>query len=252
MALLKFLKKLFWWVKRAGLIFTAETRRRGEKGRAERSSRRFNSASPRLCGKIVFSICRLRETLLPFRKNSFQLFRLASLSVGLLFLVTLNSVRAQSPEYKVKAAYLFNFLQFVDWPTNAFASETSPLIIGVLGEDPFGKILDETMQGEVVKNRKLQVRRFKNYGEIRECHILFISGSELSNLKPILASLKGRSILTVSDTENFVRNGGMIRFVSEKNKIRFRINLSASKEAHVFISSKLLQLAEIVETEKRP
>lgn len=177
-------------------------------------------------------------------------FRLNIIAVLLLGFFGLNiSAPAQnvSPEYKLKAVFLFNFVQYVDFPTNAFASEESPLVIGILGNDPFGKFLDDTVRDEVVKQRKLQVRRYKNVSEIKECHVLYIGTSEAANLKSILAALKGRSILTVSGIEDFAtRHGGMIHFFTDKTKIRFRINPAAAKAVDLTISSKLLQLAEIV------
>ena len=149
-------------------------------------------------------------------------------------------------EPQVKAVFLFNFAQFVEWPTNAFPEAQTPLVIGVLGDDPFGAYLDETVRGERVNNRSLVVRRFRRVEDIQICHVLFISQSEAERLDQILAGLKGRTILTVSDTESFSRRGGMIRFVTEKNKIRLRINLEAAKAARLTISSKLLRPAEIV------
>lgn len=154
------------------------------------------------------------------------------------------------PEYKIKAVYLYNFVQFVDWPTNAFADPQSPLVIGILGEDPFGTFLRETVAGETVKGRKIELRQFEGIQEVEDCHMLFISGSERRRLKTILASLKGRSILTVGELEGFATEGGMVRFITENNKIRFRINLEAAKEGNLSFSSKLLQLAEIVPTKR--
>jgi hypothetical protein len=153
---------------------------------------------------------------------------------------------ASPPEYQVKAVFLFNFAQFVEWPTNAFPDAQTPLVIGVLGDDPFGTYLDETVRGERVNNRKLVVQRFRRVEEIQICHVLFISQSEAERLEQILNGLKGRNILTVSDTDSFTRRGGMIRFSTEKNKIRLRINLEAAKAARLTISSKLLRPAEIV------
>ena len=158
----------------------------------------------------------------------------------------------QLDEYKLKAVYRYNFVKYVDWPTNAFADEQSPLIIGVLGADPFGDTLKETVAGEVVKNRKREVRHYRDVSEIENCHVLFINSSESGNLKFILGNLKGRSILTVSDLEDFAYAGGMVRFLTENNKIRFRINVGATREADLSISAKLLQLAQIVSTERRP
>jgi hypothetical protein len=149
-----------------------------------------------------------------------------------------------SPEYQVKAVFLFNFAQFVDWPPKAFPEPQTPLVIGVLGEDPFGTYLDETVRGEKVKDRPLVVQRYRRVGEIKTCHVLFISRSETDRLEQILASVKGRNILTVGDAEDFALRGGMIQLVTEKNKIRMRINLEAVKAAGLTISSKLLRVAE--------
>jgi hypothetical protein len=149
-------------------------------------------------------------------------------------------------EYQIKAAFLFNFAQFVEWPTNAFQEATTPLVIGVLGEDPFGASLDETVRGEKVNNRPLVVQRYRRVEDIETCHMLFISQSERNRLEQIFAGLKNRSILTVGDLDGFALRGGMIRFVTEKNKIRLRINLPAAKAAGLTMSSKLLRPAEII------
>ena len=155
-----------------------------------------------------------------------------------------------SPEYQLKAVFLFNFAQFVEWPPTAFPEAKAPLVIGVLGEDPFGPYLDETVRGEKVNNRPLVVQRFRRVEEIKTCHVLFVSRSERERLGQILPSLKGRNILTVGDAEDFAVRGGMIRFVTEKNKIRLRINVDAAKTADLTISSKLLRPAEIVTSGK--
>ncbi len=155
-----------------------------------------------------------------------------------------------SPEYQLKAVFLFNFAQFVEWPPTAFPEAKTPVVIGVLGEDPFGAFLDETVRGEKVNNRPLVVQRFRRVEEIKTCHVLFVSRSERERLGQILPSLKGRNILTVGDAEDFAVRGGMIRFVTEKNKIRLRINVDAAKTADLTISSKLLRPAEIVTSGK--
>src|SRR6267378_1758058 len=160
--------------------------------------------------------------------------------------LNLSAQPASSREYQVKAVFLFNFAQFVEWPTNAFPEAQTPLVIGVLGEDPFGAYLDETVRGEKVNDRPLVVQRYHRVEEIKACHVLFISRSETENLEPIFTNLKGRNVLTVSDAVGFAQRGGMIRFVTEKNKIRLRINLEAAKAAGLTISSKLLRPAEIV------
>jgi hypothetical protein len=153
---------------------------------------------------------------------------------------------ARASEYQVKAVFLFNFAQFVDWPAGAFPDSTTPLVIGVLGNDPFGAALDETVRNERLGGRPFQVRRYQSVDEIKACHILFISRSEGGRPAVILASLKDRPILTVSDADRFAERGGMIRFVTDRNRIRLQLNLTAAEAAHLTISSKLLRVAEIV------
>jgi hypothetical protein len=160
---------------------------------------------------------------------------------------------AQEPpakEYQLKAVFLFNFAQFVDWPASAFPAPDTPLVIGILGRDPFGTYLDETVRGETVKGHPLAVQRFRRVEDITTCHILFISGAEEGRLEQVLAGLKGRSILTVGDVEGFAARGGMIRFLTDQNRIRLRINLEVAKADDLTVSSKLLRPAEIVSTGK--
>jgi hypothetical protein len=151
-------------------------------------------------------------------------------------------------EYQVKAVFLFNFVQFVDWPADALPTAESPLVIGVLGDDPFGAFLDEAVVGEKINQHPLIVRRFQRVDEIDAVHVLFVSRSEQSHLKQIFSALKGRSILLVGEPEGFAVQGGTIRFVTENNKVRMRINLNAAKNSRLVISSKLLRAAEIVTT----
>ncbi len=192
----------------------------------------------------------LLKTFMPFAANHSPKTALrAWLAVFVLLLsggLDLPAQTPATPEYQVKAVFLFNFAQFVEWPPEAFREAHSPVVIGVLGEDPFGSYLDETVRGEKVNNRPLVVQRYRRAEEIKTCHILFVSRSETERLEPIFAGLRGRNILTVGDAVGFAQRGGMIRFVTEKNKIRLRINLEAAKAASLMISSKLLRPAEIV------
>ena len=158
----------------------------------------------------------------------------------------LEAQAVRASEYQVKAVFLFNFAQFVDWPADAFADSTAPLVIGVLGADPFGGALDRTVRDERLAGRPFEVRRYQSVEEITTCHILFISRSQGSRPEAILAGLKRRPILTVSDADRFAERGGMIRFVSDRNRIRLQLNLAAAEAAQLTISSKLLRVAEIV------
>ena len=172
---------------------------------------------------------------------------------GLLLLGGLDASAqtAVSKEYQVKAVFLFNFTQFVEWPPSAFADASSPIVIGILGENPFGAYLDETVHGEKVGNRPVEVQRYRTLDEIKTCHILFISRSEASHLEQILVSLKDRSLLIVGDGDDFAQRGGMIRLATVQNKIRLIINVNAAQVANLTISSKLLRSAEVLTASKK-
>lgn len=155
-----------------------------------------------------------------------------------------------APEYRVKAAYLFNFVQFVEWPAETFPEPKSPFVIGILGDDPFGKFLDETVQGEVVQGRRIEVKRFDSISESEKCHILFVSESESARIDKIIKHFTGKPVLTVGDSHQFANRGGMVRFVTESNKVRLRINIETVRASRLTVSSKLLRVAEIVGKEK--
>lgn len=154
-------------------------------------------------------------------------------------------------EYQVKAAFLFNFAQFVTWPTNAFLEPQAPLVIGIIGSDPFGSTLDEMVRGEKINGHPLTIQRFRRVEEFTNCHILFINESEPKRIEDIFTQLKGRSVLTVGDSDEFVRRGGMIRFFTEKGKLRLRINTELAKKVGLEVSSRLLRLATIVPAETK-
>jgi hypothetical protein len=168
--------------------------------------------------------------------------------VALLFASAASApaAAAESREFEVKAVFLFSFAQFVEWQPGAFQNAGDPIVIGILGSDPFGAYIDEAVSGEKVNDRAIVIRRFSSVEDVGACHILFISESEVSRLGQILVALKGRSILTVSDIDHFSLDGGMIRFVMEKNKVRLRINNDAAMSAGLRISSKLLRPSEVV------
>jgi len=172
-----------------------------------------------------------------------------TIAVGALLLASLfhdaHAVTA-TPEYQLKAVFLFNFTQFVEWPPQAFANANSPLIIGVLGSDPFGAYLDDTVRGETVNGRALLVKRYDSIDEATDCHVLFVSRSEAAHQAEIFRKLKGKSILTVGESEGFISAGGIIRFLTVSNKIRLRIGLDSAQQASLTLSSKLLRPADIV------
>lgn len=149
-------------------------------------------------------------------------------------------------DYQVKAAYLYYFSTFVDWPPEAFARTGDELVIGVLGEDPFGRILDDTLRGKSVNDRRLVVKRFASARDARDSHILFICASERNRVPSILKALEGSAVLTVGDLEGFASRGGQIAFYTVDRKVRFDINAAAVERARIKISAQLMKLGRIV------
>jgi len=159
-----------------------------------------------------------------------------------------NALAQDSPsEYQVKAAYLFNFLKFVEWPEGAFPDPLAPIVIGIVGDDPFGEALPQVVIGKTAQGRDLVIRKYRAGEDLRASHILFISASEKKRLPQLLASLHGSNVLTVADFEGFLEEGGMIQLFSETNRIRFAINVDAAVRAKLKLSSKLLSLARVAE-----
>lgn len=148
-------------------------------------------------------------------------------------------------EYQLKAVFLYNFCQFVDWPADAFKKSDDPLVIGVIGSNPFGTYLEETIRGEKIGTHPVLVHYYKDAEDVSVCHLLFIAINDSQESSTVITSLKGKSILTISDQPGFLKQQGMIRFMSQQNKIRFEINVEATKSAGLALSSKLLRLADI-------
>jgi hypothetical protein len=158
-----------------------------------------------------------------------------------------SSAHAQYPsEYEVKAAFLYNFAKFVEWPPNLAANAHDPFVIGIVGRDPFGDAVEQTLLRKTLNGRPLAVQRVKREEEARGCQILFVSPSERKRLKALLANLQGNPVLTVGDVENFCKSGGMIAFTLEDNRVRFEINVDAAQRVGLRISSRLLSLAKVV------
>ncbi len=146
-------------------------------------------------------------------------------------------------EYQVKAAFLLNFANFVQWPDGALADDT--FTIGVLGQDPFDSAID-SLKGKTFKGRRVVVRRYDEPEDARQADILFISVSEKRVLPHILKTLRGRSILTVGDGKGFGRSGVMINMILLHKRVGFEINLTAAHRDGLKISSQLLKLAQEV------
>lgn len=178
----------------------------------------------------------------------------ARLLLGLAALLAFlaEPLPAQSPvsrEYQIKAAFLFNFAQFVEWPATAFTNTDAPLCIGVLGDDPFGGALEQTLKDETIRSHKLTVQRSRRVEDLKGCQMIFISRSEKGRMPAILSALDGMT-LTVSETEDFARRGGMINFFLDGNKVRFEINPATAQSKGLKISSQLLSLGKIIGPDK--
>jgi len=174
---------------------------------------------------------------------------LVFLIVPALFFAALPS-RAQSgpaTEYQVKAAFLFNFAKFTEWPSEP---DQAPFTIAILGDDPFGSGIDDLFLGKTVRDKKIAVRRFSGVQQIEACHILFISRSVSKDVPAVLAALRENGlsgVLIVGESPGFAKNGGMIGFYIEGGKVRFEINQKTAESEGLKISSQLLKLARIIE-----
>jgi hypothetical protein len=186
------------------------------------------------------------------RKGRVRLWRLRFAVVAFAVLFVIGHARwasgqtNASSEYQVKAAFLFHFAQFVDWPSEAFKDAGSPLTYCTVGEDPFHGALDASLNGKMLGARAFRVQHFKQTQEAQGCQVLFVGTAEKRFLSTTLANLKGTPVLTVGESEHFAEEGGMIGFFLEDNKVRFEINLNAAEQAKLKISARLLELAKTV------
>jgi hypothetical protein len=178
-----------------------------------------------------------------YRGSSPRFIVLMALSVFIL--TAMLHTQSAPTEYQVKAAYLYNFAKFVEWPPEVIASDSS-FNICVLGHNPFDANLGTTIAGESVKGKNVAVKTISRAQDGTGCQVLFISSSEETRLKDILAVLDKNSVLTVSDMPYFTRRGGMIQFVTEANRVRFEVNLTSAERTGLILSSQLLKVAVAV------
>lgn len=188
---------------------------------------------------------------------------LVALSLVLLAVTTVPESRADTAsiqEYQIKAAFLYNFIKFVDWPKEAMPDGNEPITIGIIGKDPFGNAF-EPVKDKDVRDKKVVVKRFKSIADlkklgesgkdeldrqieaVKKCHLVFVCSSEQECLNDIISPLGELPILTVADTKDFLRAGGIVNFVTIDNKVRFEISGTAAKRAQLKLRSQLLRLA---------
>ena len=199
-----------------------------------------------------------------------EAYKFAVLALALLSMSIAPKARADSPssqEYQIKAAFLYNFIKFVDWPKEKLADSNEPVTIGIVGKDPFENAF-EPIKDKKVKDRSVIIKRFKSFEELKKsaekdkseldreiealtkCHLLFICSSERENLKEIINSVRDHNVLTVGEMKGFLESGGIINCFVEENKICFEINTTAAERAKLEIRSKLLRLAKKIIVEK--
>ena len=179
---------------------------------------------------------------------------IVALRISVLWLLLCTSLWAQSPasainrEYPLKAAYLYNFGSYVQWPDGVFANASDPFVIGILGSDPFGTLLDEIADSKKIAGRKIVVRRFRTADSVDRCQMLFITASTPDDLyKAAIDKLKTAPVLIVAERPGRVLRGAIINFTIEDNKVRFEINRESAQRHRLSISSKLLSLAKLVD-----
>jgi hypothetical protein len=196
------------------------------------------------------SLIRFKEIFLDRAQNALAVKIATRLVLMALVALAATAQGSNVSEYAVKASYLSNFAEFVKWPKKAFADENSPIVLGILGDDPFGSTLDAEIKGKTADGRSLTIKRFSSFDkdqvdDLKNCHILFISESEQDNIREILSSLKGAHMLTVSEIEHFPMMGGMVQFDQEGDIIGLIINPKSAILARLKLGSQLMKIAKL-------
>jgi hypothetical protein len=198
---------------------------------------------------ILRIVCKRREGIRLSEQRRRRLRITGCILSALVALVGDRPVLGQSnpsSEYEVKAAFLFHFAQFVEWPPDTFKEAGTPLVYCTIGEDPFHGSLEAALNGKTIGARSLHVRHLKQPSELQGCQVVFLGEKEKRLFPTVLELLKSSPVLIVGESEHFVQDGGTIGFFLEENKIRFEINLDAAEKAKLKISSRLLALAKTV------
>lgn len=168
-----------------------------------------------------------------------------AVGVMALSLGPILALQAQTAEeYSIKAAFLYNFSKFVDWPPESFPNATDAFVVCVLGQNPFGTALEEVVRGKTAGDRKIVLKKVADAQQAKQCQILFVSSSEKKRLPMLLGQLQGASVLTVGETEGFIASGGLVNFKLDGERVRLEIDNEAAGRAGLHISAKLLSLAQ--------
>lgn len=175
---------------------------------------------------------------------------LLSVATSLLLGVSVGGLGREDLEYEVKAALLYKFVKYLEWPADRFPREDVPLVVGVFGRDPFGDVLDETLEGQWHGTHPLEAKRFRDLAEAATCHILYVPQAMAERQAEVLRAVEGASVVVVGESPGFAARGGVINLYIEKQNVRFEINPRAAKRERLKISASLLKLARIVENER--
>jgi hypothetical protein len=184
--------------------------------------------------------------------------KLAITLLPLLLAATVTNAHAQeteaSSEYLIKAGFIYNFANLVQWPSASFSQADSPIVIAILGEDRFGSTLDRVLQGKKIDGHPFVIKRLKSAAELgkspgnpKEFQILYVSSSAMPHLSEAFQAVRGLPVLTIGEAPGFAQSGGIINLVLEDNRVRFEVNVKAAKDADLNISSRLLALARIIQ-----
>jgi hypothetical protein len=180
----------------------------------------------------------------------FCCFRVWLISLAVFCAAVTPGVAQVSREYQLKAVFLWRLAQFTQWPANAFEDPESPIVICVAGENPFSDALDAAVRDETAHGRKLVVQYYRNAEGIKICHILYLTVAVARQVKEVSAAVSGKSVLTVRATDGSERSyNTIVRFITEQNKIKLRIDIKSAKAARLVLDPRLLRAAEIVENE---
>lgn len=191
------------------------------------------------------------STMRQHRNRTFEIIRGFLLFLTFLFLMiqpTWGTYAKESLEYRIKAAFLYNFTKFVKWPEKAFANAASPIKICILGDSPFGTSL-EAIENKTAAGRKFVIFEVKSVDDIDDCHVLFISNGSEKEFFNSIEHIQQKNILTVGDKQGLARKGSVINFIVVNNKVQFEINTKSAERANLKISSQLLKIARIVKDE---
>lgn len=195
------------------------------------------------CNRGMRSESRRRGSQIATQSTVLIVALVASLSV---IWPIMSTAQSQVSEYQLKAAFLFHFAQFVEWPAGALGPGDNPFLICIAGEDPFHGDLEEAVRGKFIAAKVVRIRHIKQIQESAGCHVVFIGKDESGHLSQLIATLRNMPVLTVGESENFLQSGGIIRFCMEDRKVRFEVNKEAAEAANLKISSRLLLLAKTV------